>query len=177
MTKKILASLSLIMLAALCAPAQTSAEWVKFSPPGSPHFSVLLPTEPQEKKESRHRGPKSPYTGYIFASITLTSEVYMVAWVDYEKKFDMNVQAELEANRDDFLKGLEAKLLSTTPIKLGEHPGIEVKAVVPGKLDVVSRFYVVGGRPYALSMLSPTGRDSTAGRERFFSSFKPGAAK
>jgi hypothetical protein len=177
MTKKILASLSLILLAALCAPAQTPAEWVKFSPPGSPHFSVLLPTEPQEKKESKWQGPNGPYTGYMFASVAPTGEAYMVAWVDYEKKFDLNVQAELEANRDNFLKGLDAKLLSTTPIKLGAHPGIEFKAVVPGRADVVSRFYVVGRRPYGLSMVSPVGRDASADRERFFSSFKLGAAE
>ncbi|HEX6186172.1 MAG TPA: hypothetical protein VFZ44_19945 [Pyrinomonadaceae bacterium] len=175
MTKNILASLSLIMLAALSASAQTPAEWVKFSPPGA-HFSVLLPTEPQEKKEAK-QSPNGPYTGYMFASVGPTGEVYLVAWVDYEKKFDMNVQAELEVNRDSFLKGLDAKLLSTTPIKLSAHPGIEFKAEVPGKADVVSRFYVVGRRPYALSVLTPVGRDSSANRQRFFSSFQLGAGE
>jgi len=177
MTKKILAALSLILLAALSAPAQTPAEWVKFSPPGASHFSVLLPMQPQEKKEVKQQSPNGPYTGYMFASVVPTGEVYLVAWVDYERKFDMNVQAELEINRDNFLKGLEAKLLSTTLIKLGEHPGIEFKAEVPGRADVVSRFYIVGRRPYGLSMMSPVGRDSSASRERFFSSFQLGAAK
>jgi hypothetical protein len=177
MTKKMLAALSLIMLAALSASAQTPAEWVKFSPPGSPpHFSVLLPTQPQEKKESK-QGPNGPYTGYMFASVSPAGEVYLVAWVDYEKTFDMNVQTELEVNRDSFLKGLDAKLLSTTPIKFGVHPGIEFKAEVTGRADVVSRFYIVGRRPYALSVVSPVGHDSSASRERFFSSFKLDAAK
>ncbi|MET0621578.1 MAG: hypothetical protein ABW250_01225 [Pyrinomonadaceae bacterium] len=175
MTKKILAALPFILLAALSTSAQTPAEWVKFSPPGS-HFSVLLPTEPQEKKEAG-QGSKGPYTGYMFASVAPTGEVYLVAWMDYEKEFDMNVQAQLEANRDSFLKGLDAKLLSTTPIKLGAHPGIEFKAEVPGSADVLSRFYIVGRRPYGLSVVTPVGRDSSAGRERFFSSFKLGAEK
>jgi hypothetical protein len=176
MTKKILASLSLIMLVALSAPAQTPAGWVKFSPPGSPHFSVLLPTEPREKTETK-KSRNGPFTAHMFASIGPLSEVYAVVWTDYHLKFDMNVQDELEVNRDAFVKSLDAKLLSTTPIKLGEHPGIEFKAEMPGKADIVARIYVVGRRPYALTILSPVGRDSSAGRERFFSSFRLGAAK
>lgn len=177
MKKRMPAALSLILLAALSAPAQTPAEWVTFSPPGS-HFSVLLPTEPQEKNEEAKQDRNGPYKGYMFASVVPTGEVYLVAWVDYERKPDLNVQDELVVNRDNFLKGLKAKLLSTTPIKLGAHPGIEFKAEVTGKADVLSRMYIVGRRrPYLLSMVSPVGRDSSADRARFFSSFKLDAAK
>lgn len=175
MTKKTLVVLSIVMLSALSAWAQTPAGWVKFSPMGSP-FRVLMPSEPKETKQTSG-GPNGPYTTYLFNSAGPEGEIYLVGWVDYDPKFKFGVQSELEANRDNFVKRLKAKLLSTTPIKLGTHPGIEFKAELEGKADIVSRVYIVGRRPYQLIMLTPTGRDSSANRALFFSSFKLGAGK
>ena len=175
MKKKTPAVLSLVLLAALAARAQTPADWVKFSPPGSP-FTVLLPTQPKEEKktsESAH----GPYTTDLFTSFGPEREIYLVGWVDYDPQFNFGVQAELEANRDNFIKSTNAKLLGTTPIKLGTHPGIEFKAELTGKADIVSRVYIVGRRPYQLIAFTPAGHDSSANRERFFSSFQLGAAK
>lgn len=175
MTKKILAVLFIVMLSALSALAQTPAGWVKFSPAGSP-FTVMLPSKPEENKQTAD-SPNGPYTTYLFTSNSPEREIYLVGWVDYDPKFNFGVQAELEANRDNFVKNLKAKLLSTTPIKLGTHPGIEFKAELEGKADIVSRVYIVGRRPYQLIIVSPTGSDSSANRERFFSSFQLGAGK
>jgi hypothetical protein len=175
MKKKLPAVLSLVLLAALSARAQTPAGWVKFSPPGSP-FTVLMPTEPKESKQTSE-SPNGPYTTYLFTSAGPGREIYLVGWVDYDPKFNFGVQAELEANRDNFVKNLKATLLSTTPVKLGTHPGIEFKAELEGKADIVSRVYIVGRRPYQLIMLTPTGLDSSASRKRFFSSFRLGGAK
>ncbi|HVF41441.1 MAG TPA: hypothetical protein VM936_00425 [Pyrinomonadaceae bacterium] len=174
MTKKILAVLALLFLAALNARAQAPGGWVKFSPPGS-HFTVMLPAEPKENKQTSE-SPQGPYTTYLYTSVGLGRELYLAGWVDYDPKFNFGVQAELEANRDNFVKNVKARLLSTTPIKLGTHPGIEFKAVIDGKADIVSRVYIVGRRPYQLIMLTPAGLDSSAARARFFSSFKLGAA-
>ena len=175
MTKKNLAALLLVLTAALAAGAQTPAGWVKFSPVPA-HFVVLLPSEPKEDKKTA-QSPHGPYTTNLYVSTSPEREIYMVGWVDYDPKFNFGVQAELEANRDNFVKSLKAKLLSTTPIKLGAHPGIEFRAVVEGKVDIVSRVYVVGRRPYQLIAVTPAGRDASANRERFFSSFKLGAAR
>ena len=170
MTKKIPAVLSLVLFAALTASAQTPADWVKFSPEGSP-FTVLMPTQPKEDKKTSD-SPIGPYTNYLYTSVSPEREIYLVGWVDYDPKFNFDVQAELEANRDNFVKGMKAKLLSTTPIKLGTHPGIEFKAELTGEFDIVSRVYIVGRRPYQLIMVTPAGRDASANRERFFSSFQ-----
>ena len=175
MTKKIPAVLSLVLLAALAASAQTPADWVKFSPAGSP-FTILVPSEPKEDKKTTE-SPNGPYTTYLYVSITPEREIYFVGWVDYDPKFQFGVQAELEANRDNFVKNVKATLLSTTPIKLGAHPGIEFKAEIPGKADIVSRVYIVGRRPYQLITVTPAGRDASANRERFFSSFQLAAPK
>lgn len=175
MRKKILAAVFIVMLSAVSALAQTPAGWVKFSPTGSP-FTVMLPSKPEENKQTAD-SPNGPYTTYLFTSSGPAREIYLVGWVDYDPRFKFGVQAELEANRDNFVKNLKAKLLSTTPIKLGRHPGIEFKAELEGKADIISRVYIVGRRPYQLIVVTPAGGDSTANRERFFSSFKLGAGR
>ncbi|MET0646593.1 MAG: hypothetical protein ABW208_08220 [Pyrinomonadaceae bacterium] len=175
MTKKILAALCLVLLTALTARAQTPAGWVKFSPPDSA-FSVLMPSAPK-KDEKTTESPSGPYTTTLYTASTPERELYLIGWVDYDPKFKFGVQAELEANRDNFIKGVKAKLLSTTPIKLGTYPGIEFKAELTGRADIVSRVFIIGRRPYQLIMLTPAGSDASANRERFFSSFKLPAAK
>jgi hypothetical protein len=175
MTKKILAALSLVLFAALTAPSQTPADWVKFSPAGSP-FNVLMPAQPKEEKKISD-SPNGPYTTYLYSVVSPEREIYLVGWVDYDPKFKFGVQAELEANRDNFVKSVKATLLSTTPVKLGTHPGIEFKAELPGRADIVSRVYIVGRRPYQLIAVTPAGRDASANLGRFFSSFQLAAPK
>ncbi len=175
MTKKILAAMFLLLSAALTAGAQVPAGWVKFSPPGS-QFSVLLPAQPKEDTQTS-QSPQGPYTTHLFTSIGPEREIYLVGWVDYSPSFNFGIQAELEANRDNFVKSMNAKLISTTPIKLGAHPGIEFKAEVTGRADILSRVYIVGRRPYQLITGAPAGRDASANRARFFSSFQLAAPK
>jgi hypothetical protein len=176
MTKKIPAALSLLLLVALAAAAQPPAGWTKFSPQGS-QFSVLLPAEPKEDTQTQ-QSPNGPYTTHLFTANTPDREIYLVGWVDYAPSFNFGVQAELEANRDNFIKNVKgSKLLSTTPIKLGAHPGIEFKAELPGQFDIVSRVFIVGRRPYQLIALTPAGRDASANVGRFLSSFQVGAAR
>lgn len=176
MTKKIPAAMLLLLSAALSASAQAPDGWVKFSPPGSP-FSVLLPAQPKEDTQTS-QSPHGPYTTHLFTSVGPDRELYLVGWVDYAPSFKFGIQAELEANRDNFIKSLKgSKLLGTTPIKLGTHPGIEFKAELTGQADIVSRVYIVGRRPYQLIVLTPAGRGPSANVGRFFASFTVGPAK
>jgi hypothetical protein len=176
MTKKILASLCLVLFAALNASAQEPTDWVKFSPPGS-RFNVLVPPGEPKKEVKTARNANGPYTLSLFAFITPEGEVYIVGWVEYHGKVNFDAQVELDTNRDTFIKSFNAELLSTTPIQLGEHPGIEFKAARAGQLNLVARFYIVDRRPHILLMVAPVGRDTSADRERFFSSFKLVPAK
>jgi hypothetical protein len=175
MTKKIVAVLSLLLLAAPAVLAQTPADWVTFSAAGS-RFIILMPTQPKEEKNTSD-SPNGPFTTTLYSSFSPEREIYLVGWVDYDPKFNFDVQAELEANRDNFIKSANAKLLSTRPITLGTHPGIEFKAEITGRADIVSRVYIVGRCPYQLITVTPVGRDASANREHFFSSFQLGAAK
>ena len=173
MTKKNAALVFIVLFAALGARAQTPAGWVKFSPPEG-YFNILVPLEPTLHKQSSD-SPHGPYTTHLYMSKTPDGEIYMVGWVDYDPGFNFGVQAELEANRDNFVKNLKATLLSTTPIKLDMNPGIEFKAELPGRADIVSRVYIVGRRPFQLIAVTPAGRDASASVNRFLSSFRLGA--
>lgn len=175
MTRRIPAVMFLLVSVTLSAAAQAPDGWAKFSPPGS-HFNVLMPGAPKGESKTSP-SPAGPYTTHLFTSVSPERELYIVGWVDYAPSFKFGVQAELEANRDNFVKSAKAKLLGTTPIKLGAYPGIEFTAELPGQADVISRVYIVGRRPYQLIALTPAGSGRTPAVERFLTSFTVGAAK
>ncbi|HWF89956.1 MAG TPA: hypothetical protein VN659_14020 [Pyrinomonadaceae bacterium] len=152
------------------APARTPDDsgWVKFTSPEG-HFSVLMPETPQDKAETVDSA-HGPYTTHLFV-VKDTSSVYLIGWVDYDPSFNFNRQAELEANRDNFVKGINATLVSTRPTTIEGYPGLEFVAET-GDRVFKSRVFLVGRRPYQIVIGSPKGFDDTATTDRFFSSFK-----
>ena len=113
--------------------------------------------------------PHGPYTTHLF--IVRGATVYLIGWVDYDPGFNFNRQAELEANRDNFVKGLNATLLSTRATVINGYSAIEFTAETPEKI-FKSRVLLVGRRPYQIVIGSPKGSDDTANVSRFFNSFK-----
>lgn len=152
------------------APANTSDAngWVKFTSPEG-HFSVLMPEIPQDKAETTDSS-HGPYTTHLFI-VKDTTSVYLIGWVDYDPSFNFNRQAELEANRDNFVKGINATLVSTRPTVVDGYSGLEFTAET-GDRVFKSRVFLVGRRPYQIVIGSPKGLDDTAITERFFNSFK-----
>jgi hypothetical protein len=146
-------------------------EWITFrSGPG--RFSVLMPgpDEPKLNSETKSAPGTGTYTSYLF---TQRSEkgIFLVGWADYPSTFKFGIQAELGANRDNFLTALKARLISERGITLGTNPGIEFAAEAE-KVCVRSRVYIVGSRPYQLIAATFEGMDDTANVDRFFASFK-----
>ena len=142
--------------------------WVKFTSDDG-HFSVLMPELPQDKSEtvdSQH----GPYTTHLFV-VRDTTSVYLIGWVDYDPSFNFNRQAEIEANRDNFVKGINATLLSTRPTVIDGFSGLEFTAETADR-TFKSRVMLVGRRPYQIVIGSPKGMDNTALVNRFFNSFK-----
>ena len=142
--------------------------WVKFTSDDG-HFSVLMPELPQDKSEtvdSQH----GPYTTHLFV-VRDTTSVYLIGWVDYDPSFNFNRQAEIEANRDNFVKGINATLLSTRPTVIDGYSGLEFTAETADR-TFKSRVLLVGRRPYQIVIGSPKGMDNTALVNRFFNSFK-----
>lgn len=148
--------------------AVDNSGWVSFASDEG-HFSVLMPEVPTDKTQtvgSQH----GPYTTHLFI-VRDTTSVYLIGWVDYDPSFNFNRQAELEANRDNFVKGINAKLLTTRPTVIDGYSAIEFTAETSERI-FKSRVYLVGRRPYQIVIGSPKGQDDTALVNRFFNSFK-----
>jgi hypothetical protein len=95
--------------------------WVQFiSDTG--RFSVLMPETPIDKTETV-QSEHGPYTTHLFIVRDPTS-VYLIGWVDYDPDFNFNRQSEMEANRDNFVKGINAKLLSTRALTIDGYPSL-----------------------------------------------------
>jgi hypothetical protein len=91
--------------------------------------------------------------------------------VDYQPNVRLNVQGEINANRDNFVNGMKAKILSETSINYEGSPGIEFTAETDQHF-IKSRIFVVGARPYMLIALYVKGREDYPGIERFLTSFQ-----
>jgi hypothetical protein len=125
-----------------------------------------VPVDQSETTDSAH----GPYTTHLFVVRDATS-VYLIGWVDYDPSFNFNRQAELEANRDEFVKGIKAKLVSTRPTMIDGYSAIEFTAETGDRI-FKSRVYMVGRRPYQIAIGSPRGQDDSVNVNRFFNSFK-----
>ncbi|HUE83884.1 MAG TPA: hypothetical protein VMM84_17405 [Pyrinomonadaceae bacterium] len=141
--------------------------WSKFTSEKG-RFSVLMPGDPSENVEITD-SPHGPYTTNMF-TLSADNRFFMVAWVEYDPNFNFGVQAELNANRDNFVKGFNARLTGATrQITLEGNPGIEFTAERDDAF-VKSRVYVVGRRPYMLVGISRNQNDTEV--DRFLSSLE-----
>ncbi len=137
------------------APAKTpdNSGWVKFTSPEG-HFSVLMPEIPQDKAETVDSA-HGPYTTHLFI-VKDTASVYLIGWVDYDPSFNFNRQAELEANRDNFVKGISATLTKSRPTVIDGYSAIEFTAETTDRV-FKSRVFMVGRRPYQMVIGSAKG--------------------
>lgn len=165
--KRAVATSLIVLATAVASGFQETKDWVKFeSEPGL--FSVLMPSAPRELKETTG-SPQGPYTTSLYVS-HLGNEMYIAGWVDYDRRFNFDAQKELELNRDNFVKGVNGKLRTTSDIAMGDYPGIEFTGTYQSS-SFKSRVFIVGKRPYLLIASFPTGKDNPQNISRFLSSF------
>jgi hypothetical protein len=176
--RKNLCAMMFVLAAATAVPGfQQPQPWVKLNPPGGA-FSVMLPTKPEESVETKdsHLGK---YTVHLFITNT-DGIVYIAGWVDYAPGVKLDVRGEINANRDNFLKGLEAKATSEKEVRIDGHPGIEFTGE-SAKAIFKSRVYLVGNRPYMLAAAWGVGQAEPPAVGTFLNSFalakpaRPGA--
>jgi hypothetical protein len=149
-------------------PLTDASGWVKFTSEAG-RFSVLMPEIPKDKTETKDT-EHGPYTTHLFI-VRDTTSVYLIGWVDYDPEFNFNLKSEMEANRDNFVKGISAKLLTTRELKIDGYPALEFSAETADRI-FKSRVYMVGRRPYQIVIGSPKDLDDSANLNRFFNSFK-----
>lgn len=153
------------------APAPTPTDtggWAHFNSPTG-KFSVLVPEIPEEKIETT-QSEHGPYTTHLFI-VRGERQVYLIGWVDYDPSFNFNRQSELEANRDNFVKGVKATLTGTRSLNIDGYSVIEFTADTDDR-TFKSRVYMVGRRPYQIVVGYPKGEEDIEVTRRFFNSFK-----
>jgi len=128
-----------------------------------------MPQIPEDKTETT-QSSHGPYTTHLFI-VRDTNNVYLIGWVDYDPSFNFNRQAELEANRDNFVKGVTATLLTTRALVIDGYSAIEFTAET-GDRVFKSRVYMVGRRPYQTVVGYPKGAEVPSDASKFLDSFK-----
>lgn len=152
-----------------CGITSNAQEWTKFAPEGG-RFEVMLPGPPESSTETKESA-NGPYTTKMYI-VRTTDMIFMVAYVDYDPKFNFDVNAEIQANKTNFLKPFkESKLLSEKEITFSGNPGLEFAADLNATRTVVSRIFVIGRRPYQMIGVTQKGADQTL-VWKFLDSFK-----
>jgi hypothetical protein len=148
--------------------ATDNSGWVKFTHDAG-RFSVLLPEIPTEQTETTQT-EHGPYTSHLFL-VRALQNVYLIGWVDYDPSFNFNKQSELDANRDQFVKGIKATLTSSRTLTLDGYQALEFVAETADRI-FRSRVYMVGRRPYQIVIGMLKENEDQALVNRFFTSFK-----
>lgn len=165
---KRIASLFFLLLAStLVVGFQSPDDWTKFDTIEG-QFSILVPCQPKENKETT-QSSVGPYE-VILHSCVSHDEMYLAGWVDYHRSFHFEDLKELEANRDNFIKGMKGTLKSSSAITYKNYPALEFEGSNENH-TFRSRVYIVGVRPYMIIVIYPNGRDSSQNIRKFFSSF------
>ena len=169
---KRLSSAGLLIVASLIAQSQELAsqprEWVRFDSKVG-QFTVLLPQMPSERIEIVPTSAGMS-TSHVF-SVQANSTTFTIGWVDYDSKSKFASQSELNANRDNFIKEIKGKLMSSNNGTFDGYQGLEFVAE-SGDTVYKSRIVIVGRRPYRVITGTTKGVDDSANTTRFFESFK-----
>jgi len=152
----------------ITASDPNDAGWVRFTSELG-RFSVLMPEMPTDKTETTP-SEHGPYTTHLFV-VRDPANVYLIGWVDYDPSFNFNRQSELAANRDNFVKGIKATLVSTRPLTIDGYQALEFVAETAERV-FKSRVYMVGRRPYQIVIGYPKDQEDPLTTNRFFNSFK-----
>jgi hypothetical protein len=151
-------------------PTPTNAAgWDRFTSEEG-RFSVLMPGVPEPDEVTTTPSEHGPYTTHMII-LRQPRNVFLIGWVDYDPGFNFNRQAELEMNRDLFVKGVKATLLTSKALTIDGYPVIEFTAENPQR-TFTSRVYMVGRRPYQIVIGSPKGENDSVNINRFLNSFK-----
>jgi hypothetical protein len=154
----------------VAAADPNDAGWVRFTSEFG-RFTVLMPEIPTDKTETTP-SEHGPYTTHLFITRDAANgNVYLIGFVDYDPSFNFNKQSELAANRDNFVKGIKATLISTRPLTIDGYQALEFVAEV-GDRVFKSRVYMVGRRPYQIGIGYAKDQEDPLTTNRFFNSFK-----
>lgn len=149
-------------------------------------YSVTFPIAPEKKVNPPKiedgedwgfaPGTKVTYTVEMYVA-NHEGRLFMAAYTIYEgEDVRINAERELQMNRDNFLKGITAKLTSSTETKYKLANGTELPGLeFTGESDVWAtwgQFFVQGNEVYGVVYVSRKGQDKESDRAVFFKSLK-----
>src|SRR4030095_12086442 len=105
----------------------------------------MMPAKPEEEMR-----PGDDLTAQLFSAST-DNALYSVAYGDYAPSVRFNVDDELAANRDNFLKRVDASLKTTKPLKLDGRKGVEFTGE-NAQATCKSRVFICGTRFYQIAV-------------------------
>ena len=155
--------LLLQLVIAASIPGSQTSDWVKVAPVGA-GFAVMMPSTPKEEIK-----PSDDFTTHLFL-VTTEKAIYLAGYGDYSPSIKLNVGKELIANRDNFLKSLDAKLIDSKEVSMDGHTGLEFTGESNQAL-FRSRVYLFGNRLHQIGVAVFKGEDDAANVDRFFGSF------
>ena len=126
-------------------------------------FIAIMPAKPEEQLTT-----KEGVTTHVYIA-KLDRSVYLAAYTDYAFTVE-DPQKELEADRDNFNKVLEAKLLTTRNITFDGRQGIEFTSETAAA-NIKSRVFIRGNRIFQQAVLIGKDTDQAKAVETFFNSF------
>jgi hypothetical protein len=138
--------------------------WQKFIAPDN-SCSINFPVTPDKQEESKD----SP-AGRVVTNIWLARDngaVYLLGITDYP--VDIDAQRELELDRDNFLKEVNAKLISESETTVSGHRGKEFTGA-SDSFTFRSRVFVIRRRVYQVAVGEPTNFVNAKATEKFISS-------
>ncbi len=144
---------------------QDSPRWKRFAPPEA-KFAVLMPGTPAAQTDVEE-SPRGKIISHSY-SLVIDNGVLEVLYVDNPLLED--VESELKAQRDTFLKDVRGILRSEKRIEYQGHPGIEFKCKSKSQI-FLTRVYVVGKTVYELVGAAREDRVDYEFINRFLDSF------
>jgi hypothetical protein len=142
--------------------------WVKIAPAGG-QFSIMMPAAPRTDVKTNNT-PLGVATTNL--SIYQTEHGwYGVTWTVYPPTMKIEIQPELDATRDNFIKAVNGTLLDENKVFQNGVAGTEFIVESPNSM-LTSRIFVVGSRTYQLAVAFPKGENHAQDIDQFLSSFQ-----
>jgi len=142
--------------------------WVKIAPAGG-QFSVMMPAAPRTAVKTNNT-PLGVATTNL--SIYQTEHGWFgVTWTVYPPAMKIEIQTELDATRDNFIKAVNGTLIDENKVFQNGIAGTEFTVESPNSM-LTSRIFVVGSRTYQLAVAFPKGENHAQDIDQFLSSFQ-----
>jgi hypothetical protein len=154
-------------------PAQPPAGWqVYHSKEGG--YTVWLPGAPMESSSEVAGATRPRQIRQAILKDLLSGLHFQVNYSDFGDIIFPDAEAALDAARDGAVRKINASSLREERIKLGPHPGRDLRIALPGGKGLVvrARFFLVGQRNYQLLVAGPAKAAEGPAAIQFLESFR-----